>query len=46
MGDAGAIMGTLPSNSTMMNIVRIGLGITLIGMAFIGLKAHTKDPGV
>ncbi|MBJ99587.1 MAG: hypothetical protein CMB48_01065 [Euryarchaeota archaeon] len=46
MGDAGAIMGTLPSNSTMMNMVRIGLGITLLGMAFIGMKAHTKDPGV
>ena len=46
MGDAGAIMGTLPSNSTMMNVVRIGLIITLAAMAFIGMKAHTKDPGV
>tara|TARA_B100001123_G_C15268623_1_gene1009395 strand:- start:714 stop:1289 length:576 start_codon:yes stop_codon:yes gene_type:complete len=46
MGDAGAIMGTLPSNDSMMNIVRIGLIITLVAMAFIGMKAHTKDPGV
>jgi len=46
MGDAGAIMGDLPSNSTMMNIVRIGLILTLGAMAFIGIKAHTKDPGV
>ena len=46
MGDAGAIMGSIPSNSTMMNVVRVGLGFTLIAMALIGLKAHTKDPGV
>ncbi|MBJ23180.1 MAG: hypothetical protein CMB64_00780 [Euryarchaeota archaeon] len=46
MGDAGAIMGSIPSNSTMMNVVRAGLGFTLIAMALIGLKAHTKDPGV
>ena len=46
MGDAGAIMGSMPSNSAMMNMVRIGLGLTLVGMAFIGMKAHTKDPGV
>ncbi len=46
MGDAGAIMGDLPSNSTMMSVVRIGLMITLAAMAFIGMKAHTKDPGV
>jgi len=46
MGDAGAIMGSIPDNSTMMSVVRIGLGLTLVAMAFIGLKAHTKDPGV
>ncbi len=46
MGDAGAIMGSIPSNSAMMNVVRAGLGFTLIAMALIGLKAHTKDPGV
>ena len=46
MGDAAAILGSMPPNSTMMNLVRAGLGITLIGMALIGLKAHTKDPGV
>ena len=46
MGDAGAIMGTLPSTSTMMNVVRAGLAFTLVGMALIGMKAHTKDPGV
>ena len=46
MGDAGAIMGSMPSNSAMMNMVRIGLGLTLVGMAFIGMKAHTKDPGL
>ncbi len=46
MGDAGAIMGSLPSNSAMMGIVRIGLILTLVAMAFIGMKAHTKDPGV
>jgi len=27
-------------------VVNMGLLITLVGMALIGLKAHTKDPGL
>lgn len=30
----------------IMSIVNAGLFLTVAGMALIGLKAHTKDPGL
>ena len=44
-GDLGAFM-SLPEPAVINSVVNIGLVITLIGMALIGLKAHTKDPGL
>jgi type II secretory pathway component PulF len=44
-GDLGAFM-SLPEASTMNLVVNIGLVGTLLAMFFIGLKAHTKDPGL
>ncbi len=31
---------------TIMSVVNMGLFLTLLGMVMIGLKAHTKDPGL
>ena len=36
----------LPGQAQMMNILIGGLGSTLLLMALIGMKAHTKDPGL
>ena len=44
-GDLGAFM-QLPPSSTINSVVNVGLMMTLVGMIFIGLKAHTKDPGL
>jgi hypothetical protein len=44
-GDLGAFM-KLPPASTIQSVVNIGLVMTLFGMIMIGLKAHTKDPGL
>ena len=44
-GDLGAFM-SLPPPSTINAVVNMGLMVTLVGMALIGLKAHTKDPGL
>jgi len=44
-GDLGAFM-SLPPASTINGVVKIGLFMTLVGMSLIGLKAHTKDPGL
>lgn len=44
-GDLGAFM-SLPPASTINVVVNIGLVMTLVGMSLIGLKAHTKDPGL
>jgi len=44
-GDLGAFM-SLPPASTINVVVNIGLIMTLVGMSLIGLKAHTKDPGL
>ena len=44
-GDLGAFM-SLPEPAVINSVVNIGLIVTLIGMALIGLKAHTKDPGL
>ena len=44
-GDLGAFM-QLPPASTIQSVVNVGLIMTLVGMVMIGLKAHTKDPGL
>ena len=44
-GDLGAFM-SLPDASVINAVVTIGLFMTLVGMSLIGLKAHTKDPGL
>ena len=44
-GDLGAFM-KLPPASTIQSVVNVGLIMTLVGMIMIGLKAHTKDPGL
>ena len=45
LGDgAEAIIGSI-DQGMINSIVNGGLIFTLIGMMFIGLKAHTKDPG-
>jgi len=44
-GDLGAFM-SLPDPVVIKSVVNMGLIITLVGMALIGLKAHTKDPGL
>ena len=41
----GYFCETTPA-STINTVVNIGLIFTLIAMALIGLKAHTKDPGL
>jgi hypothetical protein len=46
LGDgAEAIMGTI-DQGLINSVVNGGLIFTLIGMMLIGLKAHTKDPGL
>jgi len=45
MGDAEALFGSM-DQGMIMGIVNMGLFLTLLGMAMIGLKAHTKDPGL
>jgi len=44
-GDLGAFM-SLPDPAVISGVVNMGLIGTLVGMALIGLKAHTKDPGL
>ena len=46
LGDgAEAIIGTI-DQGMINSIVNGGLVFTIIGMIFIGLKAHTRDPGL
>ena len=45
MEGAEAVLGSM-DQGVMMSIVNVGLMLTLLGMAMIGLKAHTKDPGL
>jgi hypothetical protein len=46
LGDgAEAIVGAI-DQGMINSVVQGGLVITLIGMMMIGLKAHTKDPGL
>ncbi|MBT4069947.1 MAG: type II secretion system F family protein [Euryarchaeota archaeon] len=44
-GDIAAFM-SIPDPDLIKSVVNGGLVITLVGMFFIGLKAHTKDPGL
>ena len=44
-GDLGAFM-SLPDSSTINAVVNMGLLLTLRAMAAVGIKAHTKDPGL
>ena len=37
---------SLPDPALMKSVVNMGLFMTVIAMALIGLKAHTKDPGL
>ena len=45
MEDAEELFGPM-DQGFIMSIVNVGLFLTLLGMAMIGLKAHTKDPGL
>ena len=45
MEDAEQLFGPM-DQGVIMSIVNVGLMLTLLGMAMIGLKAHTKDPGL
>ena len=45
MEDAEELFGPM-DQGMIMGIVNMGLLLTLLGMAMIGLKAHTKDPGL
>ena len=46
MGDAGAAVGMSMEQGMVDSVVGGGLFITLVGMVLVGLKAHTKDPGL
>jgi hypothetical protein len=44
-GDIAAFM-SIPDPALINGVVNGGLILTLVGMMLIGLKAHTKDPGL
>ncbi|MDA0647809.1 MAG: type II secretion system F family protein [archaeon] len=44
-GDIAAFM-SIPDPALISGVVNGGLILTLVGMMLIGLKAHTKDPGL
>jgi hypothetical protein len=44
-GDIAAFM-SIPDPALISAVVNGGLVVTLVGMILIGLKAHTKDPGL
>lgn len=44
-GDLGGFM-SLPDPAIISAVVNMGLIMTLVAMALIGMKAHTKDPGL
>lgn len=44
-GDIAAFM-SIPDPALINGVVNGGLVMTLVGMMLIGLKAHTKDPGL
>lgn len=44
-GDIAAFM-SIPDPALIDGVVKGGLVVTLAGMIMIGLKAHTKDPGL
>jgi hypothetical protein len=37
---------SMPEQSTIDVVVNIGLFLTLFAMIMIGIKTHTKDPGL
>jgi hypothetical protein len=45
VGDMGSFF-SMPEQSTIDVVVNIGLFLTLFAMIMIGLKTHTKDPGL
>ena len=45
MGDSGGLF-TVPPNSLVMTVMNAGLIFTIVIMAAIGWKAHSKDPGM
>jgi len=45
VGDMGSFFG-MPEQSTINMVVNAGLMLTLLAMVMIGLKTHTKDPGL
>ena len=44
-GDIAAFM-SIPDPALISGVVNGGLILTLVGMMLVGLKAHTKDPGL
>ena len=44
-GGMGSMLG-IPEQSTINMVVNAGLMLTLLAMVMIGLKTHTKDPGL
>lgn len=44
-GDLGGFM-SLPDPAIISAVVNMGLVMTLVAMVLIGMKAHTKDPGL
>ena len=45
MGDVGGFI-SIPDADVIASVVNMGLFMTVIFMAVVGLKAHTKDPGL
>ena len=45
VGDMGSFF-SMPEQSTIDVVVNIGLLLTLFAMIMIGIKTHTKDPGL
>jgi hypothetical protein len=45
VGDMGSFF-SMPEQSTIDVVVNIGLFLTLFAMIMIGIKTHTKDPGL
>ena len=45
-GDGMGDIMPIPEQSTINVVLNIGLFLTLFAMIMIGLKTHTKDPGL
>lgn len=46
MGDMAVMLGMNMEASVINSIVGGGLIVTLVGMGFVGMRAHLKDPGL